>query len=248
MGALAALGAAMAAVLALTACDPCSGVARCANGAYLAASGWIVDSAQGNGIDGVRIDVVRTGGIAVGTDSVSAVTRDGGFWRVQFDPQAPGTLVADVEVSPPGAAPYRLHNVRLDTKEHEGDANLNERWTTYLYFNYFGEFYLRGTNDQRVEGAIVEFHRTGGLVPYGPGLPGDVYTAATDWAGRVSLFPSSGGQAVLAHEDGVLTGDLTVRLPDGSASTTLTGVGLVPSHHYRDPREFPPIIRDAVGP
>jgi hypothetical protein len=227
-------------------CDPCTGMAQC-GGPYLAAAGQIVDPDGGAGIDGVRVDVVRTGGIGVDVDSVSAVTTRGGFWHVALSPHETGTLVADVQVSAPGVPSYRMHEVQLTTRAHAGDSNGNERWAPYLYFNHFGEFYLRGTTDQRVVGASVEFRRTGGLTTYGPGLATNVYRATTDVAGHVSLFPRTGAQAVFARESGSLVGDLVVVLADGS-TTTFRGVELSPVNRYGDPRDYPPIYRNVVGP
>jgi hypothetical protein len=227
-------------------CDPCSGMARC-GGPYLSATGQIVDPDGGAAIDGVRIDVVRTGGIGVGVDSVSTVTAGGGFWRVELTPHDSGTLVADVQVSAPGVPSYRLHGMRLETRAHAGDSNVNDRWAPYLYFNHFGEFYRRGTADERVVGASIEFRRTGGLTTYGPGLATGVYRATTDVAGRVGLFPRAGPNAVFARESGSLVGDLVVGLADGS-TTTFRAIELSPSYRYGDPRDFPAIYRNAVGP
>ena len=75
------------------ACDPCSGIAQCgaAEGSpYLAIDGQIVDAASGDGVEGVRVTVVRRGGITVARDSVSTVTANGGHWRVQFSPATAG--------------------------------------------------------------------------------------------------------------------------------------------------------------
>ena len=229
------------------ACDPCSGVASCSSGSYLSATGQIVDQSSGAGIIGVRIDVVRTGGIDVDQDSLSAVTSGGGFWRVQFSPRGTGTLVADVSVSPPNADSYSLHGVLLKTREHGGDANLNERWVPHLYFNYAGEFFLAGTADERVDNATVHFRRTSGVEIYGPGVRNNVYESATDPAGRVALFPTE-GNAVFAREDGILVGDITVRLAGAMDSTVLYNVGLAPNHTYASGSEYPPIIREPVGP
>lgn len=231
----------------LVACDPCAGVAHCAPGSALVVAGQIVDAATGAGIDGVRIDVVRTGGIAVDRDSTATLTQGGGQWRVALVPASAGTLIADIQVSPPADVPYRLRGVALEARQSAGDLNLNERWVTRLTFDYLGEFFRTGTDDERIQGAQVEFRRTGGVLLYGPGAADSVYRDTTYFGGRVSLFPSAGPRAIYARESGTLRGDVTVRLPDGTGTTVLRGLELVPNHRYRDPRDGPPIIRAAVG-
>jgi hypothetical protein len=232
--------------LALGACDPCAGIVGCSNGKYLAAAGQMVDAGSGGGIDGVRIDIVRTGGIELGADSVSTITSGGGFWRIELSPSLPGTLLADVKVSPPGYAPYRLRNVPLTTREHGGDANLNERWIPFLYFDYIGEFFINGTVDTRPEGVPVEFRRTSGGELTGPGQSAGVYRAPTNVAGRIHLFPTTGDSAVFALDDAPVTGDLVVHL-SATDSTYWQGVQIAPQHTFRDRRNFPPVIRIAVG-
>jgi hypothetical protein len=240
--------AAAAALVAFVACDPCAGVASCANGRYLAAVGQIVDGYSGKGIAGVRIDVVRTAGVQVGTDSLSAVTDDGGFWRVEFAPDSSGTMFADIRVSPPNYPPYLLRQIRLETKSHNGDANLNERWVPYLYFKYVGEFFLNGTQDQRVQGATVQFRRTAGAVLSGPGIQNDSFTSLTDAGGRVYFFPMFGDSSVFAADNQPVVADLIIRLPQSADSTVLRGVELTPRSTFFYTREFAPVIRYPVGP
>jgi hypothetical protein len=230
-------------LVALAACDPCSGVVGCSDGRYLSAVGQFVDSRTGKGIDGVRVDVVRTGGIAVDRDSLSDVSHDGGFWRVEFSPGAPGTLLADVGVAPPDAPAYRLHGVHLETRPNRGDANLNERWVTFLYFIDVGEFFVEGTQDQRLVGAAVEFRPTGGAVLSGPGVRDGVYRAVTDAIGRVYFFQGTGTDAVTVREDLDVVGDLTVRPAGSSSGTTFSGVRIAPKHEFPDGRSFPPVLR-----
>lgn len=213
-------------------CDPCSGIASCARGDFLAASGQVVEAGTGRGVDGVRLDFVRVGGIALSADSLSTTTHGGGFWSLEFSPTSSGQLRVDVRVSAPGEAPYVIRNLPLETKLHGGDANLNQRWVTRLYFNYMGELYYDGTADSRVVNAPVTFRKTAGVEIYGPGIQDSVHQTSTDFAGRVNLFPSDGGNAVYAREEGALIGDLLVTVPGGRVST-LRGLSLVPTHLYQ---------------
>lgn len=233
--------------LGLAACDPCAGIIGCSNGRYLAAAGQVVDAATARGIDGVRIDVIRTAGAEVAVDSVSATTSGGGFWRVDFDPREPGTLIADVKVSTPGFVPYRLHGIEIQARKTAGDASLNERWIPFLYFDFVGEFFLNGTTDTRPQGIPVEFRRTGGVLLTGPGQVAGVYRAPTSAAGRVHLFPTTGDSAVFSTADDTLVGELVVHVSSRD-STVISGVKLWPSHTYLPRGNFPPVIRAPVGP
>ena len=215
-------------------CDPCSGIASCSRGDFLAAAGQIVEAGTGHGVDGAQLDFVRVGGVAVATDSQSIITHDGGFWEVEFAPSSAGELLVDVRVSAPGEVPYVIRSLPLQTRLHGGDANLNQRWVTRLYFPYMGELYLDGTVDTRIANTPVTFRQTGGVAIYGPGIQDSVHRTATDFAGRVNLFPSDGGSGVYAREEGALIGDLSVMFPNGHVST-IRGVSLVPTHLYQQP-------------
>ena len=230
----------------LVGCDPCAGVARCGTGSpYLAATGQIVDRTTGIGVDGTRIDVVRTSGITVQTDSVSAITSSGGFWRVELSTATEGTVVVDVKVSPPDAPAYRVRGLPLTSRRNGGDANLNSTWVTRPYFNYAGELFLRGTVDDRIQNRPVEFRLRSGVPTFGTGVRDSVFYAATDVGGRVELFPKSenGGLLPLGGED--LVGDLTVFLAAPLAPYVIRDIHLSPSYVFFDVGR---IARYAVGP
>jgi hypothetical protein len=232
--------------LSLTACDPCVGVAHCAaSQPYLAATGQIVDKVTGAGVDGARIDVVRTGGIAIAEDSLSATTRAGGFWRVEFATTSEGSVTVDVNVRPPDAPAYRVRGLAITARPHGGDANLNVTWVTRPYFNYVGELFRRGTIDQRIEDRPVAFRLTGGVATVGSGVSDSVYVASTDVAGRFELFPQreNGGLLPLGADD--LVGDITVDLGPPLGPTVIRDVRLSPSYMYFDVGR---IARFAVGP
>ena len=246
LGRLATSAAAAGLALVLGACDPCAGVAHCGGGTpYLAATGRIVDRVSGAGVDGVRVDVVRTGGITVREDSLSATTANGGFWRVEFSTTERGALVADVAVTPAGVPAYRVRGLALHARPNGGDANLNETWVTRPYFNYAGELFLRGTVDQRIENRPVEFRLRGGVRTIGTGVRDSIFRATTDVGGRIELFPKSeeGGLLPLGAEE--LIGDLTVFLEAPLGADVIRGIRLSPSYVYFDAGR---IARYAVGP
>lgn len=240
---LVAAAVCLAGSLLPAACEPCSGTAQCVNGTYLAADGQIVDAGSGRGVDGVRIDVTRRGGIAVDRDSVSTVTAKDGHWRVQFTPATGGNLDVDVNVTAPTGASYRVRNLRLSTTERGGEGNLLERWVADPYFAYAFELFVRGTTDDRVVGAAVDFRRTAGIDLLGPGVANGAFHATSDFAGRVSLF-SPGEDGVFTSAVGDVVGDLIVKRSP-SDSTVVTGLHIRSTYIYRD---SPGIFRLGVGP
>ena len=227
-------------------CEPCSGIAACASGPYLAIDGQIVAEVNGKGIDGVGIEIIRRGGIDVDPASAATVTANGGLWHIELSPSETGTLVADIVVSPSSAPSYRLHAVSIETREHHGDGSLNERWVPALHIFAYGEFFLDGTVDMRANGATVQFRRTGGAQWYGAGIRDDVWTGVTDGSGRVPLFPSEGSNAVLLSDDTPLIGELTVQLANDGGRLVMGDVSLGATHLYLGRNVFAPILRAAV--
>ena len=227
-----------------SACDPCTGVANCDSGAYLAVDGRIVDPITGAGLDGVRIDVIRVGGVALEVDSMQSVTKDGGHWRVEFKPRTAGSVEVDVVVSPPGFASYRVPSVSLQTRARGGDANVLDPWVPEPYFSYAAEFYRIGTADERIDGALVEFRRTGGVALRGSGIQGGAFRGSTDVAGRITIFPTR-GNAVFPVTFGDVVGDFLVSFGPTNSTSVVRDVRLTPTPVYRQQRS---IVREGVGP
>ena len=232
--------------LMMLGCDPCSGIAQCGaavSSPYLAIDGQIVEAASGDGVDGVRVDVVRRGGVAVAEDSLSTVTTNGGHWRVQFSPATAGAIDADANVSTPQGLSYTVRGLHFTSSDRSGDANLVDRWVSDLYFPNLGEFYARGTDDQRLAGVRIEFRRTGGIGLGGAGAKDGVITGTTDFAGRVPLF-SVNGAGVFTNAVGEVVGDLIVHRSPVDSSI-LHGLHVASSYVYR---RAPAILRFGVGP
>ena len=239
------LALAVVAVMPL-ACDPCSGVARCGapeGSPYLAVDGQIVEAANGDGVDGVRVTIVRRSGIAVAQDSLTTVTANGGHWRVQFSPTTAGAIDADAIVTTPDGLSYTVQGLHFSSSNRVGDANLVDRWVSDLYFPNLGEIFARGTDDQRVVGVRVEFRRTGGIALVGPGVKDGVFTGTTDFAGRVPLF-SVNGAGVFTTTVGDVVGDLIIHR-SAVDSSIVRGLHVASSYVFR---RAPSILRFGVGP
>lgn len=170
LGALGALGAA--------ACDPCAGVVACTGSPRLSVSGQIVDRGdptsspgdpqsganipEATPVSGVRIEVIPTGGVATNATSATAVTGSDGWWTATLAARDTGAVTADVVVTPPGDAGYRVRAVPLRASTMRGDGNVLGRWTRQLYLTVLGEVIVKATGE-RVVGARVTATRSGGV-------------------------------------------------------------------------------------
>jgi hypothetical protein len=231
---------------ALSSCDPCSGIIGCSrplDNLYLAADGQIVDPLSGVGVDGVRVQVVRRGGIRATPDTQSTITANGGHWRAAFTTADSGSVDVDVSVMTPEGVSYTATAIRLTTSARGGEGTFLDRWVATPYFPNVGELFLRGTNDVRVSGAAVEFRRTGGIELFGAGGPVSVVPSATDFAGRVPLFSVEDGY-IHAASLGFVIGDLVVHR-SATDSSVISGLRVGSSYLYRGPVG---VIRVAVGP
>jgi hypothetical protein len=225
-------------IACLGACDPCFGVGSCGEQPRLAIEGTFVEHFVGNPASGVRVDVVRTGGVELATDSVSAATGADGHWQVALGARAAGDVVVDINVSPPGLPSYRVVDMHITTTDHHGAGHILPTWVVNPHFAYAAEVYYRTSEDVRVGGAVVEFHRTGGISYY-MSTVNQVFSGRTDAAGRLALFD------VNAHAIGlgVLIGDLVVHLPPPFKPDTAHAVGLSPTQLLQAPTQ---IIRVGV--
>lgn len=236
-----AITATVVLLVALTACDPCSGVISCSSPPFIAIDGQMVETTFGQGVDGVRIDVIRRSGVALESDSTSTVTASGGLWRVVLVPATAGDISADVVVTTNAGVTYRVGALTFRTLTRRGEANVLERWVVDPYFPDVAELFTEGTTDERVQGATVEFRRTGGLEFHGPLVANGVVTATTDAAGRIPLVSRSNG-GVFTSGLGTTVGDLVVRRTP-SDSAVVRGLQIRSTFLYH---EFPGIVRLAI--
>jgi hypothetical protein len=224
----------------ITGCDPCFGTASCgAKGPRLVMDGQIVAPGDGSGQDRVTVSVVRTGGVELAHDTATAVTDDGGFWRVEIPALASGEAVVDANVrTAADTIGYWVRGIRLHTVERAGEAQLIDRWVGNPYYAIQAELFLRSTANKRRLGSYqVEFRRTGGVQ-----LTDSVYRATSDQFGRVFLF----GPGDLPTTFGEVVGDLTVFLEEPWGASVARGVKIgPPTHVFRKP---PSVILVGVGP
>lgn len=135
--------------MAVTGCEPCSGVAVCTTSPTIALGGQVVEPETGAPASGVQVSV---GG-------VRAVTGLNGRWELSFVVDSAVNTV-DVNVQAPGREPYTVRGVTVRSFTVRGDAQELGRWTTYPFARYQGTLVRRGTP---LGGAKITFTPTGGV-------------------------------------------------------------------------------------
>jgi hypothetical protein len=228
-------------IVRAAACDPCFGTVECTTEPRLTIDGQIVRPESGRGVGGVRIDMLRMGGVRLSADSASTVTDSDGHWRISVPADAPGTATVDVAVSSEESA-YRVRGLVMKTNTVNGESNLLERWVATPYFPISAELRRRGGTGEVLANGNVLFQRTGGPAIFGAGVSGDAASAITDGTGRAALFGYA--NPVFASSLDTLVGTLTVSLASGE---TITGRNfrLIPDHVYHPPLH---VIVAGVGP
>src|SRR5690606_24898728 len=108
----------------LAACDPCSGVLACAEEPRLNVEGQMVEHWSAEPVEGVEVQFVPTGGVALEEGTVTASSGGRGVFRLSARAAEPGGGAGDLAVPPPGGSrslpPYRVSGVRLRTAGGRG--------------------------------------------------------------------------------------------------------------------------------
>jgi hypothetical protein len=222
------------------ACDPCFGVSNCGGDPRVAIEGTLVEHVSGQASSGVRIDVIRTGGVELANDSMSTLSGTDGHWQLNAGAREVGDVVVDINITAQNVATYRVRGIHVSATDRRGVGLVLPTWVVDPYFAFAAELYYRATKDTRVEGATVEFHRTGGIT-YTLGSGPQIFFGKTDVAGRIGLFD------VFAHATslGDLIGDLVVHLPPPFAPDTVHALHLGATQILHAETQ---IIRLGVGP
>jgi hypothetical protein len=228
-------------IMALPGCDPCAGVATCTTQPRLVVEGNLVVQYNGSPTAGVRLDLIRRGGVSLATDSSSTTTDRNGHWQFAVAASGSGEVEVDIAVTPPAPyPPYRVTGLSLATTTASGEGQILPTWVVNPYFAYAGELYSRADQTTRVSGATVQFQQTGGAPIYGF-LSGGMYQTTSDPAGRFSMF----GIYVSADGLGPMTGNFTVNSPNSSIPDTIVGITLTPTYLLDTATQ---VVRFGVGP
>lgn len=222
-------------MLLLASCDPCTGTVSCRVPTHFAINGQIVGAVDGRGIDGIRIDAIHVSGVRANSDSLSARTSSGGFFRFDVGASQAGSATFHLVVHTPRLdQPYRVP-VSVTTHNTAGDADVLDRWVADPYFPNYLELYRRGTSDDRIASTKVTFTRTSGAQ-----LSVPVFSTTTDIAGRAVFFQF----LVFPRTYEPVTGNLRIEFAPPLSPETQQ-ITIMPTHLYRP---TPGIVRLAAGP
>lgn len=226
--------------LAIVACDPCAGVASCDQAPRVGVSGQIVDRGTPTDADrdplsganipplrpapGVRVEVVRVGGVEVSQASAATTTNADGWWQVALPAREEGDVTVDVAVTPPGGIPYRVAGVPVRASRTRGDGSVLGRWTREPFLTVVGELFDAATGAP-VDDARVTAVRRGGV---------EVAPTANTRTPMVTFGAGRFIYDVRPLAAGVVVLDFTVER-DGRPPVTLAGVRLQTRHEWLPP-------------
>jgi hypothetical protein len=232
---------ALAAFSVLAACQPCPIIGSCESSLeFMTADGQIVTTADGRGIDAVKIDMQFIGGPGrLMTDTASTVTSDGGFWRISVPAIVPESVLVRFRIFAPNLTqPFSVYRWIVPTAR-AGEAYVAGRWVIDPYYPNTLRVYHRGRPDEIFPNIQLDFHQT-----YGPAIRGadgnNIVRTTTDPTAFAQFFLYS----AFASDTGVVEGVVTAHLPEpyGDSQTILD---LYPQIVYHAPPTFGDL---AVGP
>jgi len=188
--------------LGLEACDRCAGILSCTDGPRLSVGGQLIERATGAMVSGAAIDFVRTGGVALVSDSVRATTDAYGHFQLAVEAGESGDVVGDLVVRARDPwTPYRARGLRFSTSEVRGEGHTLGRIVVDPYIEFIGVLSDR-RNRQPLVGARLTILRTGGVAVSAP----DSVEMTLDGDGRFHYD-------VKAVEPGEMIADLVVASP-----------------------------------
>ncbi len=214
-------------------CGACDDPTGCTTAPSLSYTGQFVEHTSGRPVSGVRVQLIRTSGVALPGDTITSVTDRDGFYRLATEVPTGGRITGDVLVTPPAPhRAYRVSGVTFDTRTVRGDGGVLGRWVVDPYVQFIGEIVSRTARDYVRSTAIV-FRRTGGAL-----LDAASVTATTDENGRFELRPR-----LLSFGD--VSGTITVAAGPGLPRAVDIPVVLRPTY-----RDEPPTVAGSfvLGP
>ncbi|MEP6494707.1 MAG: hypothetical protein ABJF01_18620 [bacterium] len=208
----------------------------------LVIDGQIVRSQDGRGVDGIRVDVMHSGGVGIDAESTSVTTSAGGFWHIDMPATATGDVILDVRVNTPVLKhPYIVRGLHVQPVTRHGDAKILDRWVVNPYFPNYVDIFLRGAGDRPVTSTVVVFQPTVGELTGAAVTNGLAHTETDPIFGRAQFFLYN----AFATDTGDVIGDMSIELPAPFATSVVHGVRISPTYIYRAPGI---VSRFGVGP
>lgn len=202
------------AAVAAQGCGRCEGILGCTSAPRVSVDGQFVVHATRAGVPGVAVDFIRTGGVALASDSVRAVTDADGFFNLAVNALQGGAVTGDLSVHPPAPwLPYRVSGQTFETSDVRGAGTLLTRWVVDPYIQFAVELYRRDGHVP-LTGAQVTIVRTGGVQ-----IAPDSFVTTVDSNARI-YFPAQ------AQAPGTALASVTVSSPLLPHAYTLANVGM----------------------
>lgn len=153
------LAAAGSLVMAVTSCNPCSGVASCTTDYRARLQGAIVDHLTGTPVAGAVLAVTLAG--SDGTREFTARTDAEGLWELRVPASCCDRLRASIVVRAPGQEPYVVPAFAAQTFNGAGQAQQVGVWLDRPFARYAVTLVLQ--KRALLSGAAVGFQQTGGI-------------------------------------------------------------------------------------
>jgi len=199
--------------LGLEACEPCEGILGCTSNPRISFGGQLIVRETGAAVRGVPLDFVRTGGVTLVSDSVTATTDAYGHFQLAVDAAEMGEVVGDLVVRAAAPwSPYRVRNLRFRTSEVRGEGQVLGRLVVDPYIEFIGVLFDR-RDGRLLAGAHLTILRTGGVAVSAP----DSVEMTVDSDGRF-LYDTR------AAELGGMIADLVITAPSLPRAYRLRGV------------------------
>jgi hypothetical protein len=185
----------MVLALGLAGCDPCQGIGSCGD-PVMRSEGRVLKQYPAEPAEGIRVDFVRTRGVGIEGDTLTAFTDRDGRFRFESGAAGNGTATGRLVLYPPAPLPpVTVEDVALVATRAPGERRFLGEWKVpYPHLPYEAHFYRVGTGAP-VRGMEVEFRRTGGI-PVSP----DTFRVTTDAFGNVKLRPRTSVPGVVQAE------------------------------------------------
>lgn len=205
-------------LLLVAACDPCAGIGTC-SAPLVRYTGTVMTPFADYPARDVRVEFVRTGGVSLESQALTAVTDTAGRFVLEGRARDEGAVTGDLVLHAPSPIPpVTVSGVTMETARAPGDVRQLGRFQVqYPHFSYRGQLFHRNNGQPPAEGLEVEFRRTGGI-PIRP----DSFVVRSDKAGYFDLRPRT-------SVTGVVVGDLTVRALPPYQPFVVRGVRLATS-------------------
>ncbi len=205
-------------------CDRCAGVLGCVGEPRLSLDGQLIVRETGAGVSGASLAFVRTGGVPLLDDSVTATTDREGRFQLAVGASALGTVLGDLVVRPPAPwHPYRVSGVAFPTSDLRGQGQILGELVVSPYVEFLGALSNRSAGGP-LAGARVTIVRTGGVGLVGP----DSFDITANSDG-VFYFN------VEAQNPGDLIADMIVQSPALPRAFRRAGIGFPARYQFHIP-------------